>query len=116
LPLLSPCHAPLVTCHSPMTFPLFPEQASKVAAQTDYLYFALTAVSALMLVVIFGPMLYFLFKYRRGKPADRRPVRLPQTTIELSWTIIPLILMMGMFAWGANLYFNVERPPSGALE
>ena len=99
-----------------MTFPLFPDQASKVAAQTDYLYFALTSVSALMLIIIFGPMLYFLFKYRRGKPADRRPIRLPQTTMELTWTIIPFIIMMGMFAWGANLYFNVERPPSNAME
>jgi cytochrome c oxidase subunit 2 len=69
-----------------------------------------------MLIIIFGPMLYFLFKYRRGKPADRRPIRLPQTTMELTWTIIPFIIMMGMFAWGANLYFNVERPPSNAME
>ena len=45
-----------------MKFPLFPEPASGVAQQTDYLYFALTALSAAMLVLIFIPMLYFLFK------------------------------------------------------
>ena len=57
-----------------MTFPLFPEQASRVAEQTDYLYWALIGLSAVMITIIFVPMAYFLFKYRRGKPANRRPV------------------------------------------
>src|SRR2546421_496202 len=99
-----------------MKFPLFPAPASSVAQQIDYLYWALVAVSAAMLLIIFLPMIFFLFKYRRGKPADRSPARLPQMTLEITWTVIPLLLMMGMFAWGANLYFTVERPPPGALE
>jgi len=36
--------------------------------------------------------------------------------LEVTWTLIPLLLMMGLFAWGANLYFNIERAPSNALE
>ena len=99
-----------------MKFPLFPTQASSVAQQIDYLYWALVGVSAAMLLIIFLPMIFFLFKYRRGKQADRSPAHLPQTTLEVTWTVIPLLLMMGMFAWGANLYFTVERPPPGALE
>ena len=92
-----------------MKFPIFPEQASKVAAQTDYLYFALTGLSVLMILIIFIPMIYFLFKYRRGKPANRRPVQLPTYTIEITWTVIPTLLMMGLFAWGATQYFIIER-------
>src|SRR5437899_7316489 len=99
-----------------MKFPLFPEQASNVAAQTDHLYWALTAMSAAMILIIFVPMIYFLFKYRRGKVADRRPVNLPTLKIEITWTVIPTLLMMGFFAWGANHYFNIERAPPGALE
>jgi len=99
-----------------MKFPLFPEQASTVAAQTDYLYFALTLLSALMLLVIFIPMVYFLFKYRRGKPANRRPVRVPTFAIEVTWTVVPTFLMMGFFAWAANHYYTIERAPPHAMQ
>ncbi len=44
-----------------MTFPLFPEQASRVAEQTDYISWALICLSAVMMTIIFGPMTYFLF-------------------------------------------------------
>jgi cytochrome c oxidase subunit 2 len=61
-------------------------------------------------------IVYFVFKYRRGKQANRAPPSFPQMPFEIAWTVIPLLLMMGMFAWGANLYFTVERPPPDALE
>lgn len=99
-----------------MNFPILPAAASRVALGTDYLYWALIGLSAVMLILIFGPMIYFLFKYRRSRPADRRPLSLPTTPIELTWTIVPTLLMMGLFAWGANQYFLIERPPPDALE
>src|SRR6266550_7149796 len=99
-----------------MKFPLFPDQASSVAAQTDYLYWGLTCLSAFMILIIFTPMIYFLFKYRRGKPANRRPVHLPMFAIEITWTVIPTLLMMGFFAWGANHYFTIERVPPNAMD
>jgi cytochrome c oxidase subunit 2 len=99
-----------------MNFPLFPPQASQVARQTDHLYIALICLSALTMLVVFAPMVYFLFKYRRGNKADRRPVHLPETMIEITWTIIPMIVFTGLFAWGANVYWTIERPPSDAME
>src|SRR5262245_15856556 len=99
-----------------MNFPLFPEQASKVAEQTDYLYWALLGMSAGVMIIVFVPMIYFLFKYRRGHVADRRPLDLPEMKIEVTWTLVPTILMMGLFAWGANVYWTVERVPPGAME
>ena len=86
-----------------MNFPLFPPEASKVAQQTDYLYWALIVISALTMMIVFVPIIYFLFKYRRGKKANRRPVKLPQIAMELTWTIIPIIVFTGLFAWGANV-------------
>src|ERR1041385_1315512 len=99
-----------------MTFPVHPAQASKLAQQADYLYWGLTALSAATLLVVFAPMLYFLFKYRRGKPADRTPIQLPQTAMEITWTLIPIIIFTGLFAWGANVYWTMERAPAGAME
>jgi cytochrome c oxidase subunit 2 len=99
-----------------MNFPLFPAEASHVARQTDELYFALIIFSVFALTVVFVPMIYFLFKYRRGKKADRRPVDLPETTIEITWTLIPTAMFIGLFAWGAKVYWNIERPPPDAME
>jgi cytochrome c oxidase subunit 2 len=99
-----------------MKFPVFPESASRVAEQTDYLYWALTLLSGFMLLLVFIPILFFLFKYRRGKRADRRPIDLPTLKLEVTWTVIPTLLMMGLFAWGATHYFIIERPPPGAME
>ncbi len=99
-----------------MNFPLFPPEASQVARHTDYLYWALIIISVLTMVVVFAPIIYFLFKYRRGKKADRRPVHLPELPIELTWTIIPIVVFTGLFAWGANVYWTIERPPADAME
>jgi cytochrome c oxidase subunit 2 len=99
-----------------MNFPLFPPEASEGARQTDYLYWALIALSTAAMVIVFGPIIYFLFKYRRGKKADRCPVHLPETAIELTWTVIPTLIFTGLFAWGANVYWTIERPPADAME
>lgn len=99
-----------------MNFRLFPEQASTIAERVDALYFFLTAMTLFFLAVIFGPMLVFLFKYRRGKNADRSPVRIPMMKIEIVWTVIPLFLAMGIFAWGAWVYFDMQVAPANALE
>src|SRR5215467_15858360 len=99
-----------------MKFPLFTTEASQIATQTDYLYWGLISISVVVLLVVFTPMILFIFKYRRGKPADRRPRHLPEIKIELTWTLIPLLLMMGLYVWGANQYFTIERPPANAME
>lgn len=99
-----------------MNFPLFPPQASNVAQQTDHLFYALLILSGFTMVVVFGPMIYFLFKYRKGHKADRRPVHLPETIIEVTWTVIPTVIFTGLFAWGANVYWTIERPPRDAME
>lgn len=99
-----------------MNFPILPEQASKVAEQTDNLYWGLIGASAAACLVIFIPMVYWLFKYRSGKPADRRPRHLPELKIELTWTILPLLIFMCFYAWGAKQYFQIERPPPDAME
>jgi cytochrome c oxidase subunit 2 len=99
-----------------MNFPIFPPQGSAFAHQVDHLYFALIAFSAAMILLVVLPIIYFLFKYRRGKRANRREPRLPETVIEITWITIPLLLMVGLYAWGADLYFHEQRPPPNALE
>jgi cytochrome c oxidase subunit II len=99
-----------------MTFPLFPKQASDIAAETDHLYWGLLAISAVVCLVVFIPMIYFVLKYRDGKPADRTPRHLPEYKIEITWTVVPTLIFMGFYVWGATHYFRIERPPPDAMD
>jgi cytochrome c oxidase subunit 2 len=95
---------------------LFPNAATEHARNVDWLFLCLILISAFYLALIFGPMTFFIFKFRRGKKADRSPIRIKTWKIEILWTVIPFLMMMGIFAWAADLYYQVERPPANALE
>lgn len=93
---------------------LFPEQASTAAARTDALYFFLIAVTAFFTILIFVLIVYMALKYRRRTTAAPPKVH-TNYTLELVWTVIPFIITMIIFFWGARLYFFINRPPANAL-
>lgn len=99
-----------------MNIPIFPREASTTALATDRIYFFLVVFSIFILAIVFLPMIYCLFKYRRGNPANRRPLQVSTMRIEITWTVIPTLIALGMFAWGADVYFYEEVPPPNALE
>ncbi|HUC85553.1 MAG TPA: cytochrome c oxidase subunit II [Candidatus Acidoferrales bacterium] len=99
-----------------MTFPIFPHAASTTATRTDMIYFFLVGLSLLILALVFLPMIYCLFKYRRGKKANRAPLKISTTAVEVTWTLVPTVVAMGLFAWGADVYFFEEVPPVDALQ
>jgi cytochrome c oxidase subunit II len=94
---------------------LFPQQASTVAGQVDALYLFLVLISAFFSLLIAILILYFIIKYRRsaGVPAEQIH---GSTLLEITWTVIPLGISMVIFAWGAFLYFHIQRPPSAAMQ
>ena len=97
-------------------FQLFPEQASTMAPQVDALYFYLLGVTVFFSVVIAACVVFFCIKYRRQHD-DERPAEIhPSKLLEASWIIIPFILTMVMFAWGAVIFINYSRPPANAME
>src|SRR5580704_1247040 len=99
-----------------MQLPIFPVQASHLAERVDYLYLGLCIISAFYILLIFLPLIYFCFKYRRGRKANRSPLRIKTWKIEVVWTVIPFLMMMGLFGWAATLYYDMESVPAGGLE
>lgn len=97
-------------------FPFFPDQASTVAPQVDALYFFLVAVSVFFATLITLMIIVFAIKYRRRSDTFiPHPVE-GSIPLELIWTIIPFIIVMVIFFWGARVFFTIHRPPAGALE
>ena len=50
--------------------PLFPEQASTMAARVDTLYFFLLGVAGFFSILIAGLIVYYAVKYRRRAPTS----------------------------------------------
>lgn len=97
-------------------FHLFPPEASSSAQQVDWLYFGLTAMLIFFTALVFLPIIFFAVRYRRGSKADRSNPSSGSNLLETGWTIFPLLVGLGFFSWGAILYYQIERPPSNALE
>jgi len=96
--------------------PLFPPEASTMAASVDHLYFFLVAVSAFFVVLIASLVVFFSIRYRRRATDEVGRRVVPSLALELAWTIIPLCLGLVMFAWGARLYFTESRPPGETID
>lgn len=89
-------------------------EASTQAGQVDLLFFFLVTVSTAITVVIAGLIVYFCVKYRRRKENEIATQIPGSTRLEIAWTVTPLVLALGVFVWGARLYFNLESPPTNA--
>jgi cytochrome c oxidase subunit II len=95
--------------------PLFPESASTMAGRVDALYFFLLAVSAFFSLLIAGLIVYFAVKYHRRSP-ESVGVRIHGgLMLEITWSVIPLLITMVIFVWGASVYFAMARPPDETL-
>ena len=94
---------------------LFPPAASAQAGSIDALYWFEVIVSAIMTAGIFIAVIYFAWKYRRR--ANVRATQIEGSTgLELTWSIVPFLVMLIMFWWGAKLFFAAQNPPKDAME
>jgi len=97
-------------------FPLFPEQASTVASSVDSLYLFLVLLTLVFSLLIATLVVVFAVKYRRRSAADVGAPMTGSVPLELMWSIIPFGIAMGIFVWGANVFFTIQRPPDETIQ
>ncbi len=96
--------------------PFVPESASTESARVDALYFYLSGVTIFFTLLIAGVIIFFAIRYRRRTPYEiPRPIA-GSHALESLWSIIPFVISMSFFVWGAGLYFRQFRPPQNAIE
>lgn len=96
--------------------PFVPPSASTLSGKVDALYFYLSGVTIFFTLLISGVLVFFVIKYRRRTPFEiPRPIA-GSHKLETLWSVIPFIIAMSMFAWGAQVYFQMYRPPNNAVE
>ena len=106
---------------NPKPFSLFPEQASTFAKHTDALFITLCALSIAVSTGIIVTLFYFSLRYGRKSPGERVALKGQSIghddirRLELTWSLIPLAIFLGIFWWGTQLYAHVTQPPPDAL-
>jgi len=99
-----------------LNFPLFPAQASTFAPGVDALMGFVLLVTAFFSLLIASLILFFVVKYHHTSKADRRGAVTSNLLLELTWTIIPLGIVLVIFGWGARLFYTTKMIPADALE
>src|SRR5437660_6262661 len=97
------------------TFPLWPERASTTAGGVDALFIFLLTLCGLMAIMIFIMILVFAAKYRRSRGREAEQIE-GSNALELTWSGVPLLIFMGIFVWGAAIYFKERTPPQDSAE
>ena len=93
-----------------------PEQASTVSGEWDALYGYVMAITVFFTVLVVVLIFYFAVKYRRRDPLEIPRPNAGSLKLETMWTVVPFLIAMTIFAWGAHMYFRLYRQPQNAIE
>src|SRR5687767_10594138 len=97
-------------------FPLWPEQVSTFAKDVDALFIFLSVITGSASLLIFLVIFYFAIRYRRRPENELAEEQEPPHFLEAAWIIGPGLIFLGVFVWGAWLYFHLGRVPDNALD
>lgn len=95
---------------------LLPPARSTLAGETDALFNFINVISVFLLLGITIAIIYFSIKYRRRSSDDVTPLITHNNRLEITWSVIPLILVVIVFGWGYNGFLNLNTPPDDAYE
>ncbi len=98
------------------TVPFFPEEATRAAREVDAMFGVWLAISLFFTVLIAALVVVFIIRYRRRSPDEVGRSEKAGPWLEIIWSAVPLFIMLGMFAWGARLFFVQHRAPADAVE
>jgi cytochrome c oxidase subunit 2 len=96
-----------------------PDDASVTAADIDWLYMFMMWMSVICVVGIFAALAYFCVKYRAtSRKANEKAEASSDhnTTLEVTWSIIPLFVVIALFVWGFKGFVDLRTPPKDSLE
>ena len=88
--------------------------SSPFSDYVDTTFLTIVGISSLVLLGLVVAMIYFLFRYSRKR--NPHPTNIEgNVPLEVAWTVIPLILFMGMFYMGWEGYRTMSDVPEGAV-
>jgi cytochrome c oxidase subunit 2 len=94
-----------------------PPKASTIAGDVDGIFFFIYWLCVFFFVLIVVLMAWFVIKHRRRDVSQKAgKTATHNTPLEVTWTVIPLILVIAIFYVGLKAYANMVEPPANAYE
>lgn len=90
-------------------------QASNFIQEVDGVFLFILGVSLVLLVLITVLMITFVIKYNRKRHPVPKNIE-GNMTLEIVWTVIPTLLVIGMFYYGWLGYRDMQDVPANAFE
>lgn len=94
-----------------------PRPATEIAAEIDTLFYVLLWGSVIIFIALFIIGLIFVIKYKRTSQNQKAEKQITHNdAIEITWTVVPLIMVMVIFWWGYKDYLKLSLAPPNAME
>ena len=90
------------------------EQASTAAEKVDSVFLFILALCVAFLIFITFMMVFFVIRYSRKRHPRAEDIE-GSTWLEISWTVIPLVLFLLMFYFGWTNFEYMRNAPRDAL-
>jgi cytochrome c oxidase subunit 2 len=107
--------APTLLAQEGGTFWL-PPARSTIAPEVDNLFFLVLGVSVFFFALIVGLMVFFVLRYRQRATAVDRHAPTHNTALEITWTVIPVLIVIVIFYQGFTTYLDERTPPRNAYD
>ncbi|MDX2054274.1 MAG: cytochrome c oxidase subunit II [Polyangiaceae bacterium] len=98
---------------------LLPPQAATFAGEIDWLFNVILWVCSITTIGVILAMVYFVKKYgAKSRAANEKADKTSEhnTALEITWSVIPLIIVIAFFAWGFKGFVNLRTIPKDSLE
>jgi cytochrome c oxidase subunit II len=86
-----------------------------MAGRVDALYLFLIGLTAFFTILIAAMVVIFMVKYKRRDPNEVGARIHGGMALEIAWSVIPLIICLGIFVWAAEIFFEMAKPPAESM-
>lgn len=88
--------------------------ASNFVSSYNQAFYFIGGISLFLLVTLTLTMLWFIFRYNRKRNKTAKQIE-GSTFLEVTWTVIPIMLALGMFHYGWAGWKPMYKPPKDAM-
>ncbi len=89
--------------------------ASTFVEGVDNAFIFILGIALFFLIGISLTIILFLFRYNQKKNPKATQVK-DSTTLEIVWTVIPILLVLGMFYYGYIGWIPMKKPPEEGIK
>ena len=94
-----------------------PEGASKQAPFIDLSFYIINWINYFFFGLVTLVLVWFAFRYRqRSKHVEFSEGPVHNTTLEVTWTVIPTLILIGIFFMGFTGYLDLNTPPKNSYD